>query len=146
MTHDPDEHGQVSLMIIGFLLVLTMAIAAITDATAAYLQHSDLDTVADGAALAGADALDEQVAYGFGVGGTPALDPALAEIRIRDYLRSTGAQERFDRLTLQSQISDNRIIVRVQARLHLPLRLPGSAGAATITSTGAAELDPLEPR
>ena len=49
-----DQRGQMSVMIVGFALVIMLAIAAVTDASAAYLQHSGLDTVADGAALAGA--------------------------------------------------------------------------------------------
>ncbi|CUR59516.1 conserved exported hypothetical protein [metagenome] len=143
MTGERAEHGQVSLMIVGFMLVIVLVIAAITDASAAYLQHSGLDTVADGAALAGADALDAQVAYAGGVGDTPALDARLAEARIRDYLATTRAHERFSGLTVHSSVVDNTIVVRVQARLDLPLPLPGTEDSAIIAATGAAELDPL---
>ena len=49
------ERGQATLVIVGFALVLAMAIAMVVDASAAYLQRQSLDTVADGAALHGAD-------------------------------------------------------------------------------------------
>ena len=72
-----------------------LTIATVTDASAAYLQHSGLDTVADGAALAGAEALNEELVYQQGLGQTPDLDPDLARQHVRDYLRDTGAYERF---------------------------------------------------
>ncbi len=50
-----DERGQVSLLIIGFAAVLLLAIAVVLDASAAYLHRQGLSTLADGAALQGAD-------------------------------------------------------------------------------------------
>jgi len=143
MAGDPrDERGQASVMIVGFAVVVMMAIAAITDASAAYLQRSGLDTVADGAALAGADALDDDLVYTRGLDETPALDPAVAEERIRDYLRETGAYERFPGLRWAREITDNEVVVRVQAPLDLPLGVPGVPGTALIGSTGSAVLVP----
>ncbi len=52
-----DEAGQATVLIIGFAVVLAMVVAVVTDASAAYLQRQGLDTLADGAALAGADAV-----------------------------------------------------------------------------------------
>jgi hypothetical protein len=135
-----DERGQMSLMIVGFALVILLAVAAVTDASAAYLQHSGLDTVADGAALAGADALNEQLVYQHGLGKTPDLDPDLARDRVRDYLRRTGAYERFPGLRWDPDVRDNRVVVRVSAPLDLPLNVPGVQGTALITSTGSAVL------
>jgi hypothetical protein len=138
-----DERGQMSVMIIGFALVVIAAIAAITDASSAYLQHSGLDTVADGAALAGADALNEPLVYEQGLGETPGLDPELARERVGDYLRDTGAFERFPGLRWEPQISDNRVIVWVTAPLDLPLDVPGVPSTALINSVGSAALTPL---
>lgn len=140
-----DERGQMSLMIVGFTLVVMMAIAAVTDASAAYLQHSGLATVADGAALAGADALDEGVVYQQGIGETPALDRDLAEERIGAYLRETGAYERFPGLRWVPRVTGNEVVVEVSAPLDLPLHVPGAPRRALITSTGAAVLDPVGP-
>ena len=141
-----DERGQMSLMIIGFMLVVMMAIAAVTDASAAYLQHSGLATVADGAALAGADALDEDLVYQQGLGDEPTLDPALAEERIRAYLRVTGAYDRFPGLRWVPRVTGNQVVVQVSAPLDLPLNVPGAQGTALITSTGSALLTPVAPQ
>lgn len=143
MGPERDESGQMSLMIIGFMLVVMLAVAAVTDASAAYLQHSGLATVADGAALAGADALDQQVIYRRGLRETPALDRGVAEERIRAYLRDTGAYQRFPGLSLRTRVVDNEIIVEVSALLDLPLNVPGAQGEAMITSTGSAVLSPV---
>ena len=43
------------MLIIGLCGVLAMGVAVVTDASAAYLQRQGLDSLADGAALAGAD-------------------------------------------------------------------------------------------
>ena len=139
-----DQRGQMSVMIVGFALVIMLAIAAITDASAAYLQHSGLDTVADGAALAGAEALNEELVYQQGLGETPDLDPDLARQRVRDYLSDTGAYARFPGLRWDPEISDNQVVVHVSAPLDLPLNVPGVQGTAVIESTGSALLTPVD--
>ena len=138
-----NQRGQMSVMIVGFALVIMLAIAAVTDASAAYLQHSGLATVADGAALAGAEALNEELVYQHGLGQTPDLVPDLARQRVRDYLRDTGAHERFPGLRWDPHISDNQVLVHVSAPLDLPLNVPGVAGTALIVSTGSALLTPV---
>ncbi len=88
-----DETGQATLMIVGLAFVLAMTIAMVVDASAAYLQRQGLDTVADGAALRGADlgATGREV-Y---IGGVPRdrLDLTADAVRraVADYLASTGA-------------------------------------------------------
>lgn len=139
----PDERGQISLMIIGFMVVIVLAVAAVTDASAAFLQHSGLATVADGAALAGSEALDQAGVYAGGLGETPDLDPAVARERIAAYLRETGAHDRFPGLSWTPRISGNEVVVEVSAPLDLPLDVPGAPGTARISASGTAILDPL---
>ena len=139
-----DQRGQMSVMIVGFALVIMLAIAAVTDASAAYLQHSGLDTVADGAALAGAEALNEELIYQQGLGQTPDLDPDLARQRVRDYLSDTGAYARFPGLRWDPEINDNQVVVHVSAPLDLPLNVPGVPQTAVIESTGSALLTPVD--
>ena len=50
-----DERGQATVLIVGLATFLAMTIALVVDSTAAYLQRQGLDTLADGAALRGAD-------------------------------------------------------------------------------------------
>jgi Flp pilus assembly protein TadG len=129
-------------MIVGFAFVLLMGIAAVVDASAAYLQRQGLDTVADGAALRGADlgATGREV-Y---TGGVPAgpLDLTADAVRaaVRDYLARSGAYSKYPGLTFTVAVdrSTSSVVVHLRAPLDLPLTVPGSPGTATVGATGSA--------
>jgi hypothetical protein len=114
----------------------------VVDASAAYLQRQGLDTVADGAALRGADlgATGREVYRG----GVPAgrLDLTADAVRasVRDYLAGAGAYAKYPGLSFSVDVDPvaSRVTVRVRAPLDLPLTVPGSPGVATIGATGSA--------
>jgi len=133
------EAGQVTVMIIGLAFVLLVTIAVVVDASAAYLQRSGLSTVADGAALAGTEALDVQAGYEHGLDDLSLSDDLVREA-IASYLRSTGAESRFPGLSWQVQVRGDEVRVQVTAPLALPLRVPGSPATALIGAQGSAEL------
>ncbi len=141
-----DESGQVSLLIIVFAVVLLMAIAAVVDVTAAYLQRQALITIADGAALAGADAgsANEQSLYADGIGDATRLEQqrTAARTAVADFLRSTGAYGDHPGLTFGVHVDASRdsVVVTIRAPLDLPLTLPGSPGRASIAATGSASV------
>ncbi|WP_122816697.1 pilus assembly protein TadG-related protein [Nocardioides pantholopis] len=137
----PHERGQVSVLIIGFALVLAIGVAVVVDASAAYLQRSGLDSLADGAALHGADlgATGRDV-YTEGV---PAerlrLTSAQVHASVAAYLRSTGAHQKYPGLTFTVGVSaDQGVTVELSAPLDLPLRVPGGPDTASIGATGSA--------
>lgn len=136
-----DESGQTTLLVIGFAMVIAMAIAVVVDASAAYLQRSGLDTVADGAALYGADlgATGEDV-Y---TGGVPeqqlALTTAAARRAVEEYLRSVGAYRSYPGLAVQVAVAGGDTVeVRLSAPLDLPLTFPGSPDGSAVSATGSA--------
>jgi hypothetical protein len=137
-----DEHGQTTVLIVGLATVLAMAIALVVDASAAYLQRQGLDTLADGAALHGADlgATGEDVYEG----GVPEDRLALTAGRVRaavgDYLRGVGAFARYPGLSYSVRVEQASASVEVQlsAPLDLPLSIPGSPEQTTIGATGSA--------
>jgi len=135
-----DERGQVTVMIVGFAFILMVLVAVVTDASAAYLQHSGLDTIADGAALTGADALDRNAVYNGGLGDEPQLDPVAAKAAIEQYLIDTDAYGRYPELHVVPVVSGNQVTVTVTAPLDLPLNVPGADDTATIGATGSAIL------
>ncbi len=71
-----DETGSVTLLILGFALVLILAIVGVTAVSEVYLTRRSLASVADGAALAGAQALDQTGVVTGEPGTQRALDPA----------------------------------------------------------------------
>ena len=136
-----DERGNVTLLVIGFATVLAMAVAVVVDASAAYLHRSGLDTLADGAALHGADlgATGEDV-Y---TGGVPEQQLAVtqrdAQRAVADYLASVGAYRSYPGLVAQVSVADGTTIqVRLSAPLDLPLTFPGSPSGSTVSATGSA--------
>ncbi|MGB0100877.1 MAG: pilus assembly protein TadG-related protein [Nocardioides sp.] len=137
-----DEEGQATVMIIGFAFVLAMAVAMVVDASAAYLQRQELDTVADGAALRGADlgATGREV-Y---TGGVPEgrLDLSAERVRsaVHDHLAASGAYVSYPGLSFRVDVDHaaSTVTVHVTAPLDLPLTVPGSPGVATIAATGSA--------
>lgn len=143
---DCDERGTVTPMIIGFAIVVLMLIAVVVDASAAYLHRQQLDTLADGAALQGADGgVASSDLYVDGV--TEArldLAPGEARAAVEDYLRRVDAYRRFPGLQVRVSLSQGaeRLEVRLSSPVELPLTLPGAPDTARVAATGGAVVDP----
>ena len=138
-----DDRGQATVMIIGLAVVLLMAVAVVVDSSAAFLQRQRLDTVADGAALAGADAgsRDLEALYGDGVAAADRLDQvqALARAAVADHLARSGAHAAYPGLTYEVRFgADDSVTVRVVAPLELPMTLPGAPRSTLVSATGEA--------
>lgn len=138
-----DQRGQTTLLIVGFAGVLFMLLAVVVDASAAYLQRQGLATIADGAALAGADA---------GATGGEVYEGGLAtEERVRQseraateavasYLAAIDAHARYPGLSFDARVVDGSVEVTVSAPLDLPLSLPGAPEDPSVGATGTAAL------
>lgn len=136
-----DETGQVTMLVTGFALVIAMVIAVVVDASAAYLQRSGLDTLADGAALHGSDlGAAGRPVYTDGLPGERlALTEGAARVAVEDYLRSVGAYRDYPGLTVRVGVTGGDTVrVRLSAPLELPLTFPGSPDGARVSATGSA--------
>ena len=146
-----DERGQSTVLIVGLAIFLLMAIVVVVDASAAFLQRQGLDTVADGAALAGADAgsNDADTLYGSGVAAQERLEQAeaLARTAVADYLNRTGARSRYPGLQYNVAFdpTDNSVIVRIQAPLDLPLTIPGAPDRPVVGTQASAVVQIEDP-
>lgn len=143
--HRARESGQVTVLIIGFALVLLMAIALVVDSSAAYLQRQGLDTLADGAALHGAD-LGSVGAYQEGIPQERLLQTKAGVHQVvGEYLHAAGAYQRYPGLKHQVYVDPVARVVRVTVRapLELPLRIPGGTKSTMITATGTAAVTVL---
>lgn len=141
-----DERGQTTVLIVGFAVVLMMAVAVVVDVSAAYLQRQGLDNLADGAALVGADAgAQGEDVYDGGLGEDRlALFEAEARQAVDDYLAQTGARRAYPGLgrTVDVDAATRTVRVRITAPLDLPLTIPGSPARATVSAEGAAAVSP----
>jgi hypothetical protein len=134
------EHGQASVLIVGFAVMLAMVVALVVDSSSAYLQRQGLDTLADGAALRGADlgATGVDVYQGGVPQDTLALTPAQARLAVGAYLRDAGAYARYPGLSYTVRIAGDRVEVSLHAPLALPLSIPGSPDRTTVGADGSA--------
>jgi uncharacterized membrane protein len=131
------DGGQTSLLIVGFFLVAVLLVVVVVDASAAYLRRQELDALADGAALAAADAIEEEHVYVHGLGASAQLDPVTARQHVAEYLGRVGAHGRYAGLRYSVSADEQSVQVRVTTPLSLPFAPPG--WAETVDVTGSAE-------
>ena len=127
-------------MIIGFAGFLLVLIAVVVDASAAYLQRQGLDTLADGAALQGAD-LGSVGAYTDGIPeGRLSQNSEQVHAAVGDYLAASGAYRSYPGLTHEVRVegATGVVTVTVRAPLDLPLTVPGVESRPVIVATGRA--------
>lgn len=55
-----------------------------------------------------------------------------------EYLRRSGARDRYPGLTVQTSVRGGRVVVRLRAPLQLPLSIPGAPDTAQVGATGSA--------
>jgi len=137
-----DERGSTIPLIIGFALVLALVIGFVIDASAAYLRRQALDTLADGAALQGADlgAAGTQMYAGGLDADDLRISTASAQRAVEGYLAQVGAYQRYPGLTASVSIdpTQRRVRVHLHAPLHLPLSIPGSPSHPVVGAQGDA--------
>ncbi|UMG91596.1 pilus assembly protein TadG-related protein [Nocardioides sp. TF02-7] len=133
-----------SVLIIGFALVVAMLVVVVVDASAAYLKRQSLDSLADGAALYAADAAAEgHDVYTGGLGDDDLrLSAGVARAAVRAYLRSTGALAAHPGLTTVVTVDATRVRVTVAAPVDLPLTLPGGPERPVVRAVGSAVVRP----
>lgn len=126
-----DERGTVTIMTIGFLLLLGLLTVVVVDASAAFLERQRLNNLADGAALAAADGLDEP---GFYRDRRVVLDPSEAHQLVHDYL----AGEDVDAVEVSAE--DDTVSVHLERSIDLALAPPGWTSRSTIVADATAQL------
>ncbi|WP_343212847.1 pilus assembly protein TadG-related protein [Arthrobacter sp. Br18] len=95
-----DDEGQVSVLIIGYLLISLLVLTVVMAISAVYIEHKKLLSVADGAALAAADSFS--IVGGSGGPGMPlpSLSGPAVQASVGDYLDRVGAGGRFSGLSI----------------------------------------------
>ncbi|MCD4849313.1 pilus assembly protein TadG-related protein [Arthrobacter sp. AK01] len=96
---EPREDGQIGVLVIGYVVLALLLATVVMAASAVYLEHKKLLSLADGAALAAADSF---LVGDIGAGSLPAT--SLMEERVKatagSYLTANGAFGRHDQLVL----------------------------------------------
>lgn len=130
------ERGNITVMTIGFLIVLGMLVVVVVNSSAAFLQRRELMNLADRVALHAADGLDRNRVYSGGPDDEATLDPSDARALVSGIVP--------DDVTLELRATDDTVAVSLTRQVRLPLIPPGFPATATVRAdaSGQLHLDP----
>lgn len=131
------ERGQVSVLIVGFAIILILAVGVVVDSSSAYLQRQSLDNLADGAALAAADEVRGDPLYTGGLADRVPIDAEIAAQAVQAFLRRIDAYADHPDLRFVVSVRDRSVIVDVRSPLDLPITV-GGITESSISATGSA--------
>jgi hypothetical protein len=132
------ECGQLTVMIVGFFIVVGLLTAVVIDASVAYLRNQSLNSLADGAALAAVDGIEGEQVYSGDLGRRAEIDPELAERYVREYMAAIGATDDYPGLDWHVRPSGEEVVVEVWAPVSLPITPPGWNESTIVTGEAAA--------
>ena len=115
------DRGQITLLVIGFTLVLAVLIAVVVTASRVFLYRRALSTATDGAAIFAANQLDEAAFYAGGAGEHLPISADGARHAVAEYVARTGLAERFDGFGYAVGTDGRVVTVTFTARVELPL-------------------------
>lgn len=118
-------------MTLGFLLLVGLLTVVVVNASSAFLHRLSLNNLADGAALAAADGLDERSFY---VDRQVVLSTAEVASLVRDYLAGEDVR------VAGVEVRDDRVAVRLEQDLELPLVPPGWTKGSVIAADASAQI------
>jgi uncharacterized membrane protein len=115
------DSGQITLLVIGFTLVLAVLIAVVVTASRVFLYQRALSTATDGAAIFAANQLDEAAFYAGGAGEHLPISAVGARQAVAEYVTRTGLAERFEGFGYVVGTDGRVVTVTFTARVELPL-------------------------
>ncbi len=130
------ERGQITVMAIGFFVLLGLLAVVVINSSAAFLQRQELDNLADGAALAAADALSDEQFYRRGADDEVELDPAEASRLVARYVAASGGE--VSRVSVTA--AGDEVHVRMERIVSLAFAPPGWGSRTTIVSDATSQL------
>jgi len=125
------DDGTVTVMTIGFLVLIGLLTVVVVNSSAAFLERQRLNNLADGAALAAADGLDEA---GFYADHDIVLDPAEVRRLVGDYLAGEGVR------VVRVSTEGDSVDVHLERELDLTLTPPGWRSNTMVVADATAEL------
>ena len=141
-----DEQGRVMLLILVFTMICILLITGVIAVTSVQLSRMKLLDVADGAALASANALDD-TAYGRGVGAAVPLSNATVQQTASDYVASRplpGGMSQWG-LGAETGTPDGDLaVVQMSCIAHVPFlgwMLSDNGVRVTVVSRARADLE-----
>jgi hypothetical protein len=133
------DDGSMLILMIGLVVLCLLLVAVVTDASTLFLARMHLISAVDGAALAGAQAVDQRALYTGPATGQLPLDPTGVRTAVDRYLVLDGDAD-VDVLSVSTDGAVVRVAFQRQVRLpFLDLVTLGATDSVTVTADAAAE-------
>jgi len=137
------DDGSVLILILGLVVLAALFVTVVIDVSTLYLERRTLIAAADGAALAGAQAVDRATIYENGLpsSGPLPLEADAAAVAAREYLVAHGIERDFPRLTVTIDTTETTIQVQLRAQVALPVTngvTPGASDGVTVAASATA--------
>ncbi|HEX6234996.1 MAG TPA: pilus assembly protein TadG-related protein [Jiangellaceae bacterium] len=134
-----DESGQLTPLIIGFAVIVLLAVAVVANASNTFLHRRSLVSWSDGAATVAAQQVAEQAVYAGRLGETLPFAQDAARAAVLDYVARHDLAERFDKFSVVTVTVDGTTgAVTVEFAARVPLILAtetsGFGGGVTVTA------------
>ena len=114
------EDGSILVFGIGLAVTAIMIFTLAVNVATLWLTRNVLDGIADGAALAAAQAIDSDAVYESGVGGNLKLNSSEAKNRVKQYVQTGNIKSQVRELGIKSVVvSGTSVTVTLQAKPNL---------------------------
>jgi uncharacterized membrane protein len=131
------DRGSVLPLVIGAVVIVLSLVTVVTDVSVLWLQRRSLQATVDGAALAGAQAVDLASVYAGGAHGDLRLDPRAARTAVRSYVRAVPTTLRSLRVA-SVVVTGTTVTVRGTAIARPPFLSLLSGRGVTVTAEASA--------
>lgn len=122
--HGAHERGEITVLTLGLSAIVVGLLLVILSATLVLIQARKVQSLADGAALAGA----EQLAFQLDADPRVVLEPGSVQASVNEHLDAVGARESVPGLeSVSAQVAGDGATVVVRARAQVTL-VPSGAG------------------
>ncbi len=126
-------------LVVVAVVMVTALVTVVTDVGALWLSRRSLQATVDGAALAGARAVDLAAIYAGGSTGDLALDPPAVRVAVRDYTRAIPSVRELAGFRVVSvRVSGAVVTVRANALVRLPFVALVTGRSIVITAEASA--------
>jgi uncharacterized membrane protein len=137
------DDGQITLLIIGFMMIVVLLVGVVANSSKAFVYRRSLASWADGAAVAAAQNVAEDIVYAGPAFEDLPISADGARTAVAGYVVRHGLAERFEEFDSSVVVDPTAATVTVAFRARMPFALAGEAGGITITAeaTATAPLD-----
>jgi len=141
---ESDDVGSVLVLILGLVVIAALFVTVVMDVSALFLDRRALIAAADGAALAGAQAVDQRSLYlnGLPESGPLTLDEDGAREAVDRYLVDTGVIGDYQGLEYRVVVTATTVRVELGATVQLPVVNtvnPGSSHGVRVEAVATAQ-------